>query len=118
MLWFFAWTAVGAGYAFGVLAVLSIGVFIVAIAVVATVLLVRKPEARAGTIGLASGLGFTLLWVAFLNRAGPGTVCESTATSQSCFEAWNPWPWLAIGVGLVAVGAVWFGSSNSRSAEP
>jgi ABC-type thiamin/hydroxymethylpyrimidine transport system permease subunit len=114
MPWFVAWAAVGAGYAFGVLGALSIGVFVLAIAAVATVLLARHPQARTGLIGLVSGLGLPLLFVAFLNRAGPGTVCTTTATSQSCSEEWSPWPWLLIGVALVVVGCVWFGVRSRR----
>jgi len=114
MLWFIAWAAVGAGFVFGVLAILSIGVFVLAIDVVAAVLLARRPEARAGLTGLVSGLGLPLLYVAFLNRAGPGTVCTTTATSQSCADAWSPWAWLFIGVALVVIGCVSFGVRSRR----
>ncbi len=106
--WFIAWAAVGAGFAFGVLAILSIGVFVLAITAVATVLLARRLQARAGVAGLVSGFGLPLLYVAFLNRAGPGTVCTMTATSQSCTDEWSPWPWLIIGAALIVVGCVWF----------
>lgn len=102
--WFFAWAAVGAGYAFGVLAILSIGIFVLAITVVVTVFLAREPRARSGLTGFISGLGLPLLYVAFLNRGGPGTVCAG----QSCTEEWSPWPWLLIGSLLVVVGAALF----------
>jgi hypothetical protein len=114
MLWFIAWAAVGAGFAFGVLSILSIGVFVLAVDAVAAVLLARHPQARAGLTGLVSGLGLPLLYVAFLNRAGPGTVCTMTATSQSCADEWSPWPWLFIGVALVVIGCVWFGVRSRR----
>ena len=114
MPWFIAWAAVGAGYAFGVLGALSIGVFVLAIAAVATVVLARLPQARTGLTGLVSGLGLPLLYVAFLNRAGQGMVCTTTATSQSCTDEWSPWPWLLIGVALVVVGCVWFAVRSRR----
>lgn len=115
MPWFIAWAAVGAGYAFGVLGALSIGVFVLAVTAVATVLLARRPQARVGLTGLVSGLGLPLLYVAFLNRAGPGTVCTKTATGgQSCTDEWSPWPWLLIGVALVVVGCVWFAVKSRR----
>jgi hypothetical protein len=114
ILWFIAWAAVGAGFAFGVLAILSIGVFVLAIDAVAAVLLARHAPARAGLTGLVSGLGLPLLYVAFLNRAGPGTVCTTTATSQSCADEWSPWPWLFIGVALVVIGCMWFRARSRR----
>ncbi len=114
MLWFIAWVAVGAGFTFGVLAILSIGVFVLAVDAVAAALLSRHPQARAGLAGLVSGLGLPLLYVAFLNRAGPGTVCTTTVTSQSCAEEWSPWPWLCVGVALVVIGCVWFAVRTRR----
>lgn len=114
MPWFIAWAAVGAGYAFGVLAALSIGVFVLPMAAVATVVLARRRQARTGPTGLVSGLGLPLLYVAFLNRAGPGTVCMTTGTRQSCTDELSPWPWLLIGVALVVVGCVWFGVRTRR----
>jgi hypothetical protein len=114
MLWFIAWAAVGAAFAFGVLAILSIGLFVLAIDAVVAVVLARHPQARASLTGLVSGLGLPLLYVAFLNRAGPGMVCTTTATSQSCADEWSPWPWLFIGVALVVIGCVWFGVRSRR----
>jgi hypothetical protein len=111
--WFIAWAGVGAGYAFRILAALTIGVFVLAMAAVATAALARRPQARAGLTGLLSGLGLPLLYVAFLNRAGPGLVCTTTVTSQTCGEEWSPWPWLLIGTGLVAGGCLWFGRRSA-----
>lgn len=105
---FVAWVAVGAGYAFGVLAILSIGVFVLSVAVVATIVLVSRPLGRAGVAGLVSGLGLPLLYVAFLNRAGPGTVCTATATSRTCSDEWNPWTWLVVGIAFLVLGCILF----------
>lgn len=109
--WLVAWTAVGAAYALGVLAILSIGMFLLAIAAVATFFLGRQPKARSGIAGLVSGAGLPLFYVAFLNRSGPGTVC----TGHSCVDEWSPSPWLVIGVALVVVGGVWFALRTNRS---
>jgi hypothetical protein len=114
MPWFIAWAAVGAGYALGILAALSIGVLVLAVAAVATIVLARRPQARVGLTGLVSGLGLPLLYVAFLNRAGPGIVCTTTGTERSCTDEWSPWPWLLIGVALVVVGCVWYGIETRR----
>lgn len=115
--WFFAWAAVGAGYAFGILAALSVGVYVLAVTVVATVLLIRSPQASSGLTGIVSGLGLPLLYVAFLNRSGPGTVCTTTPTGgQTCGEEWSPWPWLLAGVVLIVAGWSWFAVRSHRRA--
>jgi hypothetical protein len=115
---YLAWVAVGAGLSFGVLAILSIGVFVLAVTVVATFFLARRSDARAGVAGLVSGFGLPLLYVAFLNRWGPGMICTATATGTSCADQWSPWPWLLIGSALVAVGVAWFIVASARRARP
>jgi hypothetical protein len=112
-IWFLAWMGVGVAYAIGVLGALSLGIVALGLAVLATFLLGSRPEARSGFAGIISGIGVGLLYVAYLNRAGPGIVCTTTATGDSsCVERWNPWPWVVIGVGLLAGG--WFWSRASR----
>jgi hypothetical protein len=105
--WFVAWAAVGVGYAFSLLAIASIGWFLLPLPVIATVLLTRHSPARRGLAGLVCGLGAPVLYVAYLNRSGPGTVCTSTP-GQSCTDEWNPWPWFAVGIALVLGGAAVF----------
>ena len=114
---YLAWMAVGAGLCFGVLAILSIGVFVLAITAVGTFFLARRSDARAGVAGLISGFGLPLLYVAFLNRSGPGTICTATATSTSCADQWSPWPWLLTGSALVVVGLAWFIVASGRRAR-
>lgn len=38
-----------------------------------------------------------MFYLAFMNRSGPGTICTTTTTSQSCVDESSRWPWLAIG---------------------
>ena len=116
VMWFIAWMLVGAGYAFGVLAVLSIGAFVLLITVVATIVLATRAGNRVGLPGLISGFSLPLFFVAFLNRSGPGTICTTTATSQSCSDEWSPWPWLVIGIVLLVGGCVLFVMANHRRA--
>ena len=116
---YLAWVAVGAGLSFGVLSILSIGVFVLAVTIVATFFLGRRFDAGAGVAGLVSGFGLPLLYVAFLNRSGPGMICTTTSTGTSCSDQWSPWPWLLIGSALVVVGLAWFiAASNRRAREP
>ena len=112
--WFIAWMLTGAGYALGILGVFSVGPYILVITLAATIVLATRAGSRVGLPGLISGTSLPLFYVAFLNRSGPGTVCTSTATSQSCVDEWSPWPWLAIGIVLLVSGCVWFAMSNRR----
>ncbi|MCH5677243.1 hypothetical protein [Streptomyces gilvus] len=104
--WFCAWLAVGALGSLGLVAILSIGVYLLPLALVAAGLLATRRGSFAGLPGLLSGLGVPLLYVAFLNRGGPGNVCTTTSTSQSCVDEYNPWLWLAAGVVLLLAGIV------------
>lgn len=106
--WFAAWAIVGAGWGLGLLGIATIGVFVLPVALVATVVLATRPGAATGLPGVVSGLGLPVLYVAYLNRGGPGTVCTSTPTSQTCSETSNPWLWLGTALVLVAIGVlVW-----------
>jgi hypothetical protein len=49
-----------------------------------------------------------VLYVAWLNRDGPGQVCTSTATDTSCADEWSPWPFVALAVVLAGAGVVAF----------
>ncbi|MEU6355284.1 hypothetical protein ABZ896_39250 [Streptomyces sp. NPDC047072] len=102
--WFCAWLLVGALASLGLLTVLSIGVFLLPAALVAAVLLATRNGSRVGLAGLLSGLGAPLLYVAFLNREGPGNVCTTSASGQSCVDEYSPWGWLAAGVVLLLAG--------------
>jgi hypothetical protein len=113
-MWFIAWMLVGAGYAFGVLSALSIGAYVLLITVIATIVLATRPGNRVGLPGLVSGLSLPLFYVAYLNRSGPGTICTTTAMSQTCSDQWSPWPWLVIGIGLFVSGCVWIAMANRR----
>ena len=110
LVWpFFAWAAVGAGACVAVLSVPSIGVFVAPPVIAAAVFLLRWPRSRTTAMfGAASGLGLVLLYVAYLNRGGPGDVCSTTASGQSCVTEWSPWPWLAAGIALFAFGVAAF----------
>jgi hypothetical protein len=98
---FLAWMSVGAAIAFGFL---SLGTFVLAPAVLIGIWLAFQRSLRRGAFGLMAGLGAILLFVAWLNRGGPGNVVTRTATSVSSTDAWDPRPWLAAGLVLVIAG--------------
>jgi hypothetical protein len=109
------WTLVGAALVVGILGALSIGIFVLPVAVAVGVLLLVRPEPGRGASGLLCGIGLPLLLVAYLNRDGPGTVCTATSGGgQSCTDEWAPWPWLAIGLVLIAAGLASFALSEAR----
>ena len=116
--WFAAGLVAGAALALGLLGALSIGIFVLPLAVALTVFLaIRHPE---GLIGAISGLGLPLLYVAYLNRDGPGTVCTTSAGGTSCADEWAPLPWALAGLVLVAAGVVVFatvGRPRTRSLQ-
>ena len=107
--WFGAWLLLGAVWMFALVAILSVGVYVLPVATVATVLLARCASGRPGLPGLVSGLGAPVLYVAYLNRSGPGEVCTVFARRSSCTQEWDPWPWLIVGLAFVAFGIVLFG---------
>lgn len=98
-----AWFTVGAAYGLAVAGALSIGILILPLPVVGTVLLARHPVARQAWPGVIAGPSVLLLLLAYLNRSGPGTVCSTTATRQSCVDETSPWPFLLLALVLPAV---------------
>jgi hypothetical protein len=115
--WVLAWFVLGSAYAFGVLSLLSIGVFILAAAAVATVPLAWRAPRWPGVPAFMSGFGVPLLYVAYLNRGGPGWVCTTTANSQECEDLGNPWPWLVAGAVLIVGGIALLLGLNRRRAR-
>jgi len=112
---FAAWFAVGAGLSLGILGAMSIGVFVLPVAVAAAVVLATRHRGGDGLIGLVSGLGVPLLYVAYLNRSGPGMICTAnSAGGQSCTEEWSPWPWAVLGAVLLLGGVVLYLSLARR----
>ncbi|HUO48511.1 MAG TPA: hypothetical protein VMU09_06730 [Acidimicrobiales bacterium] len=95
--WFAAWAIAGAGLCVGFLGALSIGIFVLPVAVVMLVVLLRCRPAANSKAGILSGLGLPLLVVAA--RSG----------------GWTPWyPWAIAGVLLVAAG-LWLQLRRHRS---
>ena len=101
--WFWAWALVGVAAAVGLV---SLGVIALAPAAAAAAVLGSSPAARRSAFGLLTGAGLLLVYIAWLQRAGPGTTCWHTATASGCDEHLNPLPWLAAGLVLTGAGIV------------
>lgn len=83
--WFVAWTAIGALLTVGAI---SLGFFVVLVALSALLLLLTVSSARRSFLGLFVGIGSVCLLVALINREGDAA------------ERLNPVPWLVIGLVL------------------
>ncbi len=103
-LWALAWWAmVGALVGLGLVSILTIGlVFLLVGCVLAVVGIRLKPLRNHSAAAVPAGLGVAALYLAWLNRGGPGRVCESTNTNTSCIDAWSPWPFLLVALLLLA----------------
>lgn len=105
---FLAWAVVGACASVGLLGALTIGPFVLLLAMAGAGLLAWRRGVGIACWGLLAGAGLPPLYVAYLNRAGPGDICVATSTGQTCVAEWNPWPWLAAGLALAAAGTSLF----------
>jgi amino acid transporter len=101
--WFFVWALLGAAVALGTV---SLGPLLLLPTALVGVLVWRQPQSRGSAYGLLTGAGTLLLYVAWVQRDGPGTTCWHTATASGCDQHLNPLPWLVLGLVLVAAGFV------------
>ena len=99
------WGLVGALAAFGIAGLATIGLFLLALASVLVAVAFAVPALRRPSVpGFLVGLSTAPLYIGWLNRGGPGTVCTSTADSTMCSDLWSPWPFVAVGVLLAGAG--------------
>ncbi|MFD7540228.1 hypothetical protein [Streptomyces sp. NPDC059819] len=91
-LWFTLWAVVGGAFAVCIAAALSVGLFALPLAIGTAALVGTRRGSAAGLPGLLMGPAVLLVLMAYLNRSGPGTVCNSTQTA--CVEQSDPWIWL------------------------
>jgi hypothetical protein len=99
--WFIAWALLGSAAALGAV---SFGPFLLLPAAALGLSLWSRPGARRSAFGLLTGAGALLLYVAWVQRDGPGTTCWHTATASGCDQHLNPLPWLVAGAALVVAG--------------
>lgn len=115
LLPFLAWTLVGLLGAFGVAALLTIGLpFVLAAIALGGILVWRQAASGGAPLGLGLGAGLLIAYLGWLSRGGPGTVCHSTSHRGSeCVDEWSPWPFFALAA-IVAVGAIVLFARRSR----
>jgi hypothetical protein len=115
--WFVLWAFVGGAAAFGAISFLVVGLVGLAVAVLVAVLMASRPGVRGSAFGLLSGAGLLLLYVAYVQRQGPGTTCWHTATSNGCETHLDPVPWLVVGLVFVITGLL-LHASRTRWTRP
>jgi len=112
------WGAVGGLVAFGVAGLASIGLFLLALAAVLVAVAVAVPALRRPSVpGFLIGLSAAPLYIAWLNRDGPGMVCTTDGSSTTCVDAWSPWPFVATGL-LLAGGGIGLLATTRRRSRP
>lgn len=100
--WFWAWALIGAA---GALAFVSFIGFLFLIPAAGVVFLLARRGPIRGAWGALTGAGALLLFIAYLNRQGPGETCYTTATGGGCDGHLNPIPWLVVGL-ICVVGGI------------
>lgn len=105
--WFAGWVVVGASAAFGLALVVTVGLVLVLLAAVAAGFLAVKGPGRAAA-GLPVGLAALVLYIGYLNRGGPGTVCHVRSGGEDCVDEYTPIPFVIGGFGLLLAGLLIF----------
>ena len=101
------WAAVGGLGAFGVAGLATVGIFLLACAAIVAAVALAVPALRPPSVpGFLVGLSLAPLYIAWLNRGGPGLVCTTTAGVAACDDRWSPWPFLALGLLFAGAGVM------------
>ena len=111
---FCGWGVAGLGMGLGVLSILTIGPFVLLFTLILCGVLLFKPGPGSAMAGVICGAAVPPLWVAWLNRDGPGTVCTTSATATSCTDEWTPWPFVVVALVLVVAGVAVFARLRRR----
>lgn len=100
----------------GSISFLLVGLVVAAAGGATLVLLFSRRRSASAWPGLLVGVGLLVGALAVLNRQGPGMVCTSSPTAQSCMQEYTPWPFAGVSIGLVVGGTVVFLRRTARSA--
>ncbi|WP_435769889.1 hypothetical protein [Nocardioides sp. SYSU DS0651] len=89
------------------MSVLTVGVFLLPVALVLAGVGAFWQRLRTTSVVAAiGGLAVAPLYLAWLNRDGPGQVCTTAGDVTECSERWSPWPFLVVGVVLLGIAVV------------
>ena len=111
------WAAVGVLVGLGVVSLLTIGTFVLALALILAIAGLVLPGSRtSAALAAVPGVGILPLLVALNNLGGPGERCWSSETSSGCDGLLDPWPF-AIPALLLIGGGCWLVWRYGRYAE-
>lgn len=112
------WFAVGAAYGFCLAGLLTVGAFLLPIALAGTALLFRRRSTRGGWPGVIGGPAAALFYLAYLNRSGPGNICTTIGSGQSCMQQYAPWPFLVAALVLLGATGITIAVRRNRDDMP
>jgi hypothetical protein len=112
--WFWAWAIVGLGVALGGIS-FALGPLVLLPSLGIAAVLASSARIRQSAFGLMTGAGAVCLFVAWVQRRGPGTVCWRKELSSGCDQYLDPRPWLAIGLALFLGGILAHAIRSRRS---
>ena len=112
-----AWILVGLAGLASFAGILTIGIFTMPMVYGGAILLLVRPDRTRGVAIMLCALAAPPLFVAWLNRGGPGLVCHSDPTYRvACDTQLNPWPWLGGAAVSLAVATMLFLHAKRRDA--
>ena len=111
------WALAGALLALGLVTPFTLGPVLLPLGLAVGAATAVWRGAGPACVGLLAGAGVIPLFLAYLNRGGPGDVCTRTATSETCTQEWSPWPFLGVGVALVVAAVVLFRTQGTGRHE-
>ena len=115
---FLAWPIIGAALSLSVLGAMTIGIFVFPFAIAGLFALRKWGGSQKSSVGLISGAGLPVLYVAYLNRQGPGMVCETYDSGGGhCMQEYSPLPFLLFGTALVVVGVLLYVRFRNKSPQ-
>jgi hypothetical protein len=95
------WALVGGLFGTGLIGILTIGLPLIVAGALLLAIGMKASALRNDSMrGVVLGPVAPLLCLAWLNRDGPGAVCEAVDGGLRCEDQYSPWPFLAIAVAL------------------
>jgi hypothetical protein len=101
---FLGWCVAGVAGCFGVLSILTVGPFVLLFTLFLCGWLLWRVQLGWAMGGLLTGAAAPVLYVAWLNRDGPGEVCTRSGGTVSCGDEWSPWPFVVAALVLAVSG--------------
>lgn len=98
------WLLAGAMVSYGVMALPSIGLLVLPVAIVVLLVAGAVTQGEGGPL-LLVGAAVPLLWIAGKNWGGPGDRCWQTPSGGGCEELFDPWAFAIPGVVLLTLAA-------------